>query len=161
LLFAEYARGILLAVFSLAAISDLFDGLVARRWGQATLEGAVLDQMVDRLFTISVVSLLLGHALAANQTWTTPTRSGQSLPLLLALACAREIVALPGVVIVLLRGRRLYHVERVGKLATFVQSVALGTIILDVSWALAPALGCAAIGIVSGGNYVRYSIRTT
>jgi hypothetical protein len=57
-------------------------------------------------------------------------RAGHDLRLLLALACAREIVALPGVAIVLWRKKRLYHVEYVGKVATFVQSMTLGVIIL-------------------------------
>jgi hypothetical protein len=56
------------------------------------------------------------------------------------------------------RKARLYHVEYVGKVATLVQSVTLSAIILDVSWALYPALGCAVVGISSGANYLRYSL---
>jgi phosphatidylglycerophosphate synthase len=69
----------------------------------------------------------------------------------------REIVALPGVVIVLLR-KAAVHVEYVGKVATFVQSVTLGAIILEVPWALYLALACAVVGVFSGANYVHYSL---
>jgi CDP-diacylglycerol--glycerol-3-phosphate 3-phosphatidyltransferase len=154
-LFAGYSRWTALAVFALAAVTDLFDGLVARRLGQVTPGGAWLDQMVDRSFTLAIVLLLLTHGWLAGGV---PPRAGASLPLLLALACARELVALPGVLIVLLRRARLYHVEYVGKVATFVQSLTMGTIILDVPWALYPALGCAVIGVFSGANYLQYSV---
>lgn len=155
-LFAGYSRWTALAAFALAAMTDSFDGLVARRLGQVTPRGAWLDQMVDRCFTLAIVLLLLTRAWLADGA---TSRAGPSLPLLLALACAREIVALPGVLIVLLRKARLYHVEYVGKVATFVQSVTIGMIILDVPWALYPALGCAVVGIFSGANYLRYSLR--
>jgi CDP-diacylglycerol--glycerol-3-phosphate 3-phosphatidyltransferase len=155
LLFAGYSRWTVLTIFALAAVTDWFDGFVARRLDQVTPEGAWLDQMVDRCFTMAIVLTLLAHAWLANGVLA---RAGPSLPLLLVLACAREIVALPGVFIVLLRKARLYHVEYVGKVATFVQSVTLSAIILDVSWALYPALGCAVVGIFSGANYLRYSL---
>jgi len=143
MLFAGYGRWMLLAVFALAAATDGLDGFVARRLGQVSPEGARLDQMVDRAFTLVVVLLLLVHG------------SGS---VLLALACAREIVALPGIAIALWRKIPLYHVELIGKVATFVQSVTVGVIILGVPWAVFASLACAAVGVLSGANYVRYSL---
>jgi phosphatidylglycerophosphate synthase len=155
LLFAGYGRWTLFALFALAAVTDGFDGFFARRLGQVTPEGAWLDQMTDRGFTVAIVLLLLIHGWRAggeSHVGATP------LPLLVGLSCAREIVALPGVVIVLLRRMRLYHVEYVGKVATFVQSVTLGAIILEIPWALHLALACAVVGVFAGANYVRYSL---
>jgi len=159
LLFAGYGRWTLLAIFALAAVTDGFDGLLARRLGQATPQGASLDQLVDRAFTVAIVLLLLTHGwLEDGMPRAGTTRPGQSLPLLLGLSCAREIVALPGVLIVLLRRMPLYHVEYVGKIATFVQSVTLGSIVLGVSWALYLAFACAGVGVLSGANYLHYSL---
>ena len=121
LLLTGHSRATLLAVFALAALTDLFDGLAARALGQVTHGGAVLDQWMDRAFTA-------------------------------------PIVALPGVLIALARGRRLYHVEFVGKLATFVQSVTLGAIIAAPPFAPALALACALVGVASGASHLRYAL---
>jgi phosphatidylglycerophosphate synthase len=155
LLFAGYGHWPLFGVFALAAATDWLDGFTARRLGQVNPRGAWLDQMVDRAFTVVVVVLLLLHAWSADGV---SPRAGNDLPLLLGLACAREIVALPGVAIVLWRKMQLYHVEYVGKVATFVQSVTLCAIVLRVPFVLYLSLACAAVGVVSGANYVRYSL---
>lgn len=159
LLFAGYGRPVLVVTFGLAAVSDALDGLAARRLGQVTPGGAVLDQGVDRAFTALVVALLIAHSFlqpGASAAGGTPRHE---LLTLLALACTREIVGLPGVVIALARGKRLYHVERIGKVATFVQSVTLGVILLGVGAALPVAVACAAVGAIAGASYVRYSLR--
>jgi CDP-diacylglycerol--glycerol-3-phosphate 3-phosphatidyltransferase len=61
LLFAGYGGWTLIAIFALAAATDWLDGFLARRLGQVSPEGAWLDQMVDRSFTLVVVALLLVH----------------------------------------------------------------------------------------------------
>lgn len=153
LLFAGFPRWSALGVFALAALTDGLDGYFARRLGQVSAAGARLDQTVDRVFTGLVVLLLLAHAWLRGGLAAQP-----DLPLLLGLACARELVALPGVAILWLRGGRLHHVERVGKIATALQSVTLGAIILGVSWARDLALGCALVGALSGAAYLRYAL---
>lgn len=56
------------AITALAAagISDFFDGFLARRWGQVTKLGSVLDPTADRLLTIAVV---LGLGLRGIVPW--------------------------------------------------------------------------------------------
>jgi phosphatidylglycerophosphate synthase len=152
LLFRGHARWTLLAVFALAALTDWFDGYFARRLGQVSASGARLDQTVDRVFTALVVLLLLAHYRLQGGLPAQP-----DLPLLLGLACTRELVALPGFAVLLLRGGRLHHVEYVGKAATALQSVTLGAIILGVSWARYLAFACALLGAVSGAVYLRYA----
>lgn len=159
LLFAGHSRWVLLAVFGLAAATDWLDGFVARRLGRVTPEGAALDQLVDRVFTVLIVLLLLTHAYLVDGGPSLETaRRARGLPLLLGLSCTREIVGLPGVVIALVRRRPLYHVESVGKLATFVQCATLGAILLEVPWALELASACALVGAVAGATYVRYAL---
>ncbi len=159
LLFTEKPRWTLVVVFVLAAATDWFDGFFARRLGQVTSRGAWLDQIVDRAFTIAVVLLLLVHGGTSSGAVARGSDDGLALPLLLALACAREIVALPGAVVVLVRGLSLHHVEPVGKVATFVQSMTLAAILLELSWAPWLAVACAVVGIAAGASYLRYSLR--
>jgi cardiolipin synthase len=148
---------LLLGVYVVAASTDWVDGALARRLGQVSPRGAWLDQMVDRAFTIAIVSLLL----ATEYLTASAPRPGPSLIILLALTCTRELIALPGVLITVFRGMPRYHVEYIGKLATFVQSVTLGAVIARVSWTLPLAIACALVGALAGANYVRYALRPT
>ena len=51
------------AVFALAAITDWFDGYLARRWEQSTPFGAFLDPVADKLMvTVALVLLVEEHA---------------------------------------------------------------------------------------------------
>lgn len=51
-------------VFGLAALSDFFDGFIARTWGQTTKLGAILDPLADKMLTLAAFLglLLLGRA---------------------------------------------------------------------------------------------------
>lgn len=51
------------AIFSLAAITDWFDGYLARRWEQSTPLGAFLDPVADKLMVaVALVLLVEEHA---------------------------------------------------------------------------------------------------
>jgi len=59
---AEYGSAFVL--FIVSAVSDLADGIVARRWNQATRFGAVADPLADKLTMLTVTGLLtIQHAL--------------------------------------------------------------------------------------------------
>jgi len=59
---SEYGPAFVL--FIVSALSDLADGIVARRWNQATRFGAVADPLADKLTMLTVTGLLtLQHAL--------------------------------------------------------------------------------------------------
>jgi len=51
-------RGWALLVFFTAGVTDLFDGLIARRTGQKTTLGAWLDPMADKLLALSTFIVL-------------------------------------------------------------------------------------------------------
>jgi CDP-diacylglycerol--glycerol-3-phosphate 3-phosphatidyltransferase len=59
MLFNDYSKLSLTIVFSIAAISDWFDGYFARKLKQTTKIGARIDQVVDRIFTVSIALSLL------------------------------------------------------------------------------------------------------
>ena len=56
------------AVFGIAAITDWFDGYLARRWNQATALGAFLDPVADKIIVSVALILLAGHF---AQLWIT------------------------------------------------------------------------------------------
>ena len=59
--FVHYANrpAIAVAILSAAGISDWLDGWVARRHGQATRLGVLLDPICDRFFVVSVLTTLV------------------------------------------------------------------------------------------------------
>jgi len=134
-----------LAVLCAAGLTDVLDGWLARRTGQLTAVGAVVDPIADKVFATTVVVTLLYYR--RIPLW--------SLPALLA----REILEAPLVAWVLLspkfRGARREEARAniPGKLATTVQFVAvLSAIALPelVDAALVAAL-CA--GVLAGISY--------
>jgi CDP-diacylglycerol--glycerol-3-phosphate 3-phosphatidyltransferase/cardiolipin synthase len=57
----EWARFSCALVFAVAAVTDWFDGYLARRWGQVSPFGAFLDPVADKLM-VAVALLLLVQA---------------------------------------------------------------------------------------------------
>jgi cardiolipin synthase len=102
--------GAALIVFSVAAITDLLDGLIARRTGQKTSLGAWLDPMADKLLllTMSVVlTLPSGHLVSRLPVWLT------------VLMISRDVGIVATVAIVNLAvGRRTFTPSLLGKMAT-------------------------------------------
>lgn len=130
-----------LTVLVAAALTDVLDGWIARRSGQVTALGAVVDPIADKVFaTTVVITLLVHHDLPL---W--------ALPALLA----REILEGPLVLWVLVsrsfRGARKAAAQAniPGKLATAVQFVAVFSAIAmpylrDVALVAAAVTGCLA-----------------
>ncbi len=103
-------RGWALLLFLAAGITDLFDGLIARRTGQKTTLGAWLDPMADKLLLVTMfVMLTLPDIGSANR-----------LPLWFTiLVLSRDIaIVLTVAVVNLAVGPRTFRPSIFGKIAT-------------------------------------------
>ena len=103
-------RGWALVTFLAAAVTDIFDGLIARRTGQKTTLGAWLDPMADKLLLVTMfVMLTLPGMGFANR-----------LPLWFTiLVLSRDIaIVLTVAVVNLAVGPRTFRPSLLGKVAT-------------------------------------------
>ena len=115
---------LILIIFAIAAITDFFDGYFARKLKQTTKIGARLDQYIDRLFMIPVLILLIIKLY----------NSSPNMAYLSIICLSREIIGAPGVIIRLIKRTDTYKVKLIGKFVTFIQSFAVGSIILAVAF---------------------------
>jgi cardiolipin synthase len=103
-------RGWALLVFLSAGITDLFDGLIARRTGQKTTLGAWLDPMADKLLLVTMFIMLTLPGIG----------SANPLPLWFTiLVLSRDIaIVLTVAVVNLAIGPRTFRPSIFGKIAT-------------------------------------------
>ena len=134
----NYNIWIIFSVFTFAALTDWFDGYFARKLKQTSKIGARMDQVIDRVFTGVIVISLIIYVIVNNKGVIENVflLSPKNIYLLLFLCSSRELIGFPGFIITLIRSKDPYQVKYIGKLTTFIQSVALGAIILGLSWAI-------------------------
>lgn len=129
----ESGRWLALAIFALAAISDFFDGYLARAWSQQSRLGRMLDPIADKLLVGAVLLLLV-----ADQTI-----SGWSLWAALIIL-SREILV-SGLREFLAELNATVTVSRLAKWKTTVQMIAL--CVLLVGQPAGDICACAAVEI--------------
>src|SRR6476620_461098 len=82
-----------LAIFLVAAVTDLLDGYLARRWGQVTTIGTLLDPIADKLLiSAALISLVQIHVVPG---WMTIIIVGREF----AISGLRSIAAAEGYII--------------------------------------------------------------
>ncbi len=124
-----------LAFFIFAALTDIFDGWIARKLGAVSDFGRLMDALVDKIF-------ILGLLVALAAIDCLPVREWDDAGHLKALAPTSTLWAAFGVVLILMReflitGLRLVaaaqgqvlEAERLGKIKTFLQIIAIGHLI--------------------------------
>ena len=104
-------NGWALIAFVVAGITDGLDGLIARRAGQHTSLGALLDPMADKLLLVSTFIVL-----------TAPIDVANRLPIwLTVLVISRDVLIVLTVAVVNLAiERRVFSPSRLGKAATLI-----------------------------------------
>src|SRR6187200_1596139 len=106
-----------MTVFALAAITDWFDGYLARRWGETTAFGAFLDPVADKLMVAAALILLV--ALGRADAYLAIIIIGREI----AISALREWMAEVG-------AGRSVAVAFVGKLKTVAQMTAIIALLL-------------------------------
>ena len=110
-------------LFALAAVTDRFDGQLARKYGLVTDFGKLADPIADKAL---IGSALIGLSLLGDLPWW-----------MTIVICTREIgVTLLRLAVV---RRGVIPAGRGGKLKTLVQSVAIGVLLLPLSGGFATA----------------------
>jgi CDP-diacylglycerol--glycerol-3-phosphate 3-phosphatidyltransferase/cardiolipin synthase len=116
----ESARFSCALVFSIAAVTDWFDGYLARRWGQVSPFGAFLDPVADKLM-VAVALLLL---VQADPTPALAIPAAVIIGREITISALREWMAELG-------ARAEVAVSVIGKFKTAVQMVAILLLIYD------------------------------
>jgi CDP-diacylglycerol--glycerol-3-phosphate 3-phosphatidyltransferase len=134
------------AIFLIAAVTDLLDGYLARRWGQVTTVGMLLDPIADKLLiSAALISLVDIHRVPA---WMVILIIGREF----AVSGLRSIASASGYTI---------SASELGKTKMAAQVTAISLVIGSIRW---PALNDAAtigmwavmlFGIVSAADYFR------
>jgi CDP-diacylglycerol--glycerol-3-phosphate 3-phosphatidyltransferase len=133
-----------LAIFLTAAVTDLLDGYLARRWRQVTTVGTLLDPIADKLLiSAALVSLVDIHRVPA---WMAILIIGREF----AVSGLRQIAAASGYTI---------RASELGKTKMILQVVAISLVIGGIRWpqfnqlALIAMWAVVVFGIVSAADY--------
>jgi CDP-diacylglycerol--glycerol-3-phosphate 3-phosphatidyltransferase len=125
-------HAIALGLFVLAAASDAVDGLLARRFGNVSARGALLDPLADKVLVIGT----LGGLTAVGAGWpvavvTALTALREGIVALLRLRASARGIALPA--------------DRLAKFKTAAQMIGVALIIVgERPW---PVAGAALVGL--------------
>ncbi len=140
----EWQRIAAIAVFILASATDGVDGWVARKFGQRSKLGAVLDPIADKgLLLTAIITLSVSKWNYAFPLW---------FPV---LVIARDLVIVTGCgVVKYLNGHLEVHPSWWGKAATAAQMVAIAWVMLQLPYFIYPVYVAGFFTLVSGICYV-------
>jgi cardiolipin synthase len=155
----EWLRWIAVGAFGVAAVSDGLDGFIARRYGQWTDLGAVLDPIADKgLLLAAIITLSFSRWNYELPIWFT------------VLVVARDIIVMIGAVgLMLLQGKAVVRPTWAGKAATCFQMLTLVAVMMQFPatrqavvfggrempfvWLDLPVFFAAALTVASGVEY--------
>lgn len=148
--FASGNAVLALGVLGLAGATDVLDGWTARKLGQATPVGALVDGISDKVFAASVLGTLIA--------------TGMLTPLSALLLATRELAELPLAIRVLASKRaRLTEIDRrankLGKVATVLEFATVLAVIAHVPGRLGLLAGTAVVGAAAGAAYWLREVR--
>jgi CDP-diacylglycerol--glycerol-3-phosphate 3-phosphatidyltransferase len=135
-----------LGVFLAAAGTDLLDGYLARRWGQITTVGTLLDPIADKLLiSAALVSLVDIHRVSAWMVILIVSRE-------FAVTGLRSIASAEGYTI---------EASELGKTKMAAQVTAIALVIAGIRWPLVAEIGTLSMwavvlfGLISAADYFR------
>ena len=115
------------AAFVIAAITDYFDGWLARRWQVVSLAGAILDPIADKILVCGAIIGLLAMGMTPDSAMAPIMAffSGIILFREFAVSALREVLAPRGIKL---------PVTRLAKIKTTLQLLALGALMIMEFW---------------------------
>ena len=142
----QFTNVICALIFAAAAITDILDGFLARRYRQESAMGALLDPIADKMLTGASL-LLLAH--------------NQFLPAWICGFLLCRDIAVSGMRMVALEQGKNIKVSALGKIKTIVQDIAIfclmiGADLFDIPFRLTGMIGiwiALAISLYSGYIY--------
>lgn len=114
-----------LTIFVAAGVTDVLDGIIARRFRQKTSIGAVLDPLADKLLMIAsilILSLSRVRFLTAIPRW-----------LMIIIICRDVFILLVAVLVTLMVGLRVFKPSPYGKASTVMQFLMILAVLI-VNW---------------------------
>ena len=153
----EWMRFTAIAIFLMAAVSDGLDGYVARRYNQRSSLGVILDPLADKGLLLSgIITLSISN-------WSDLDPDYGRFPAWFpVLVISRDVVILVGAIILyLLNGKVQVKPNWTGKVATVLQMVAIGWLMLQLRIIplLYVVLAAGAFTLISGIIYVTDGVR--
>jgi cardiolipin synthase len=137
-----------LVAFTVAGLTDLLDGFIARHGSQPTTLGAFLDPVADKLLlSASFIVLTWGAPVTVRiPVWLTVTALSRDAIILLAAAIINMTV-----------GRRVFTPSMLGKLSTAAQVATAGSVLLanalQDAFGWLPILYWLALGLTVGSAF--------
>ena len=125
ILLVYHELGWALATFVLAGLTDVLDGIIARRFGQKTSIGAVLDPLADKLLMVSSILILSLPQMEFHNTiprW-----------LMIVIIFRDVFILLVSLIVVLMVGWRVFTPSPYGKISTFMQVITV-LAVLFTNW---------------------------
>lgn len=124
-----------LAVFLAAAATDMLDGYLARRWGQITTVGTLLDPIADKLLVSAALISLV--KIGAVSTWLVILIISREF----AVSGLRQIAAASGYTI---------QASDLGKTKMSAQVIAIALVIAGIRWPALAQFSSIAMWVVVG-----------
>jgi CDP-diacylglycerol--glycerol-3-phosphate 3-phosphatidyltransferase len=141
------------AIFAVAALTDAIDGYLARRWGQVTRLGMLLDPLADKLLILTALFLLVDYDRVDG--WVGIVLAGREL----FVTGLRGVAAHEGIDL---------KTETTGKYKMAAQVVAILLLILDGAvpaslqfhvWGMVILMLSMILSLLSAGQYCRQFIQ--
>jgi CDP-diacylglycerol--glycerol-3-phosphate 3-phosphatidyltransferase len=153
----EWQRFTAILIFILAALSDGLDGYVARRYNQRSTLGVYLDPIADKGLLLSgIITLSISN-------WSESDPEYGSFPIWFpVLVITRDAVILVGTMILyLLNGKVHVKPNWTGKVATVLQMIAIGWVMLQLRFIplLYVVIAAGLFTLISGIVYVTEGVR--
>jgi CDP-diacylglycerol--glycerol-3-phosphate 3-phosphatidyltransferase len=134
----KYHAIIATIVFAIISLSDFFDGYVARKRNEVTAVGEMLDPLADKLLISAALVFLIGRGVAAWMAY---------------VIIARELI-ITGLRALANSKNSEIAVNITGKIKTNVQMLAVGSVILGLSFSNMAMWIATIVTVYSGMEYL-------